>query len=317
MKIEANILYAGVNRWNPRFIKNAGQPFMPGTEKPEQDYLDCAALGRSLGIPVVESHLIISLKEPGKKEREVYRGRSRTFTRNFWNNIYLYGAAANNVLGGTFGQGCLNIKDTGGTNFSANGNNGNNSPAIVCFGPSAATLGTATVGIVVGTGAREEWFNAANMHAQVGSGNGAGQLLYSAQNAVVQAWDATTDKFTTTHTRVFNNNSGGTIVVREVGIQGANTAAISVNPFLMVRDLLAAPVSVVNAAQLTVTYQISLTFPAGVVNDPPIIGGSTGGLPQRAQGAAQVIRSWQEQRDPRNWRSTEDWQRYIYRNFKQ
>ena len=58
--------------------------------------------------------------------------------------------------------------------------------------------------------------------------------------------------------KIFNNNSGAEITVSEVGLAGYESG----QSMLMCRDVLASPVTVPNAGQLTVTYTIEMTFPA-------------------------------------------------------
>jgi hypothetical protein len=122
----------------------------------------------------------------------------------------------------------------------------------------------------VGTGTTAESFEHVALVTPVAHGNGAGQLSYTAQSATSVSYNAGTRVWTATYARILNNNSGGSITVAETGIYGVNTSntgnlsngAASTNPYMLCRDLLGATVAVANAGQLTVTYTITLTFPA-------------------------------------------------------
>lgn len=311
-EIKAKVLYAGANRWNGRVFENASKPFKPGTRKPELDYQDAVMLGRTLGVPVFETFLKLEVTQPDGTVCTVHDERSHTFTRIWWNFFTLLGlCTVGNAVGSGFGQGSLGTKDTAAGTFSPNMNVATNGARPVPVYGSAVALLATTLGIVLGTGRREERFNDFALQSIIASGNGAGQLAYSAQNAPVITWDSATDKFTGTHVRIFNNNSGSTIAVGEVGIYGSEQLIESANGFLLCRDLLPAAVSVVNAAQLTVTWTISVTYPAAVSNDPPVA--PTGSAVSPLINSATTSQGWydEEHRNPRLWRSIQQWLQYI------
>jgi len=122
-------------------------------------------------------------------------------------------------------------------------------------------------GIVVGTGSTAFDLDDYRLDAVITHGNTSGKLYYQAQAAPVTAYSGDPD-FTQNilHKRVFNNNSGSTITVNEVGFifltYGTNYKV------LMSRDVLDTPAVVLNGAQLTVT--ISITTKDFATTDPAI-----------------------------------------------
>ncbi|MBL8484123.1 MAG: hypothetical protein JNJ60_18140 [Rhodocyclaceae bacterium] len=111
-----------------------------------------------------------------------------------------------------------------------------------------------------GTGTTAESFEHFALAALVAQGTSSGQLSYQATVNGGQSYNAGTKVWTSTLARILNNNSGGTIVVAETGIY-ANQANGATN-HMIERSLLGATVSVLNTGQLTVTYTMTLTFPA-------------------------------------------------------
>ncbi len=106
-------------------------------------------------------------------------------------------------------------------------------------------------------------------------------------------YDFVTKTLSVTHVRVFNNNSGSSITVTEVGLYGRSTQAGTT--CMVARDLLVSPVTVINAAQLTVTVITSMVFPADLVEQPPMNGGHTRNIMQQQNWLA-----WENYHTPRN-----------------
>lgn len=240
-----------------------GGTFHPGTVKPEEDYLELERLGKVLGIPVPMMFIKVEAINPDGSPGEIYEDRSRTFNRNFWN--MLFSRCSDPVTSsGTFGAGVLSIKDTGGTTRTIAGAlSGVGTASNLCDFNSMGALGDATLGIVVGTGTTAESFEHNALVTRVAHGSSAGTLSYTASANPTPSYNAGTKVWTAAQSRIFNNNSGGTIVIAETGIYAnfgyANTTS---GTFMIERSLLGATVSVLNAGQLTVTYTTTLTFPA-------------------------------------------------------
>ena len=60
--------------------------------------------------------------------------------------------------------------------------------------------------------------------------------------------------------RYFNNNSGGSIGVNEIGLASYSDNPVAYDYVLMARDVLGATVTVADTGQLKVTYTIELTY---------------------------------------------------------
>lgn len=239
------------------------EPFQPGTVKPEADYLELERLSRKLGIPVPMMFINVAATNPDGSPGQSYEGRSRTFNRNFWN--YALGIMAITPAGTlTFGAGYLAVKNISGTVFAMTQDDvgNNNRGGQFLYGPAVATMGSLR-GIVVGIGTTAESFEHVALATPLEHGNYSGKISYSTQAVTVVSYNSGTKVWTATLARIFNNNSGGTLVVSETGIYAlpANTNGLS-SEFMLCRDLLGATVSVLDAGQLTVTYTMTLTFPA-------------------------------------------------------
>jgi len=101
-------------------------------------------------------------------------------------------------------------------------------------------------GIVVGTGTDAEDPLNYILTTRIAHGNSAGQLYYTASETLVQSW--VTGVVTMSRSRYFNNNSGGSITVNEVGVYST---------YLVCRDKLGTGVVVPDTGQLKITYSAS------------------------------------------------------------
>jgi len=229
--------------------------FRPGHAHPEADYLELSRLSAKLGLPVPQIHLTLSACDAAGARTAHYHARSHTFNRNFWNYIFGITAVAPNGTA-TFAAGFLAMKDTGNTvraiNFGAGGN------YMADFFGQAGAANSAR-GIVAGIGSTAESFEHNALTTQCVNGNGVNQFGYDAQLATTVAYTAGTKTWDATIRRLLHNNSAATIVVTEIGIIAYGPATFN---FLLQRDLLAVPINVLAAGQLTATYTYSLTFPA-------------------------------------------------------
>lgn len=156
-------------------------------------------------------------------------------------------AMSNSTLGGTH-------PDTGGSARTLTIHSGNN----LLMYRAKGLVNDATEGIVIGTDATVVDITDNQLVAQIAEGTGSGQMTHQAQtydsNITISDPDAT---FSTA--RTFNNNSGGSITVKETGIYAAMTRTVStLSDFCMVRDV---PTELVVAdsglCQVTYTFKIS------------------------------------------------------------
>ena len=119
-------------------------------------------------------------------------------------------------------------------------------------------------GIVIGRGTTAESFTSYSLATPITHGYGTNQVCYQRQDQYSVSYDAGTKTLTATHSRIFNNNSDGDISLTETALYGRSyyASAFSAAIYMTCRDLLSPAETYKDKAQLRVTYQISLTYPA-------------------------------------------------------
>ena len=240
--------------------------FIPGQAKPEADYLELERLGAALGIPTPQLHLRVEATLPDGSPGEIYAGRARTWNRNFWNFVLALGSASGDSTS-AFGAGYLGVKNmNSGAIYETTGYTAR---ALSTRSFGIATRGSAGVdtgGILVGTGATAESFEAYSLAAKCAEGTTVNRFNYAAMVAQAPTYNSGTRMWTGTIIRVLSNNSAATIVVAETCLSGNHDIKYGGGPtysaFMYARDLLGATVSVLPGGILTVTYTVTLTFPA-------------------------------------------------------
>lgn len=237
--------------------------FEPGTVKPEEDYLELERLGAKLGIPVPMAYITVETTNPDGSPGTKYHDRSRTWNRNFWNYSYGFLSQPTVWTGTVFGAGSLSIKQVVGTVGNVNSPQTSSNYPFYYMGTSAAA-NQALIGIVVGTGTTAESFDGSTMATLLASGTTAGTIAYGASPQTTAVYNSGTRVWSTINARTFSNTSGGSIVVAETGIVSAIqlSSGSATTYYLICRDLLAIPQTVLNGGLLTVTYTMSMTFPA-------------------------------------------------------
>ena len=220
-------------------------------------------------------NLFIGLKvqdRDGKVLTDRYE-EGHSWVRNAWNAFTssMLGITGYGSDGNFLAHGEMNAKNTGRVLYYSNSPfNFSRETSYAGYGFLNATLGNSDFGVVVGTNPNEYPFyiNAHDLYARIGSGVGAGQLIYGAMKQPVWYYNAITKKWKNTITRVFNNNSGADITIREVGLIYNSYVFSDQGRYLFAHDILSAGVVVPNGAQLTVTYEIEsqeFTIDSGVI----------------------------------------------------
>ncbi len=238
-----------------------------GINEPEV-YGEFLELAREIKVPILQLHYGLELVKGGDVLEKRQRAISHSFNRNAYNWMFSQ-LAAHPLSDGTFGAGLISMKKTDGvittnTNFAMYGKilsqvNATSSYYIDTAGIGYnAPVGVDYHGIVIGTGAGAEGFSDHKLGAQVAHGNGSGQMHY-ADTEESWAFNDGTDTMTSTYVRYFNNNSGGTIVLAEIGLYVRGMS--NIYNYMVARDLLGATINCVDASQLKVTYEIDLVFP--------------------------------------------------------
>lgn len=185
---------------------------------------------------------------------DVQRGHS--WTRNFYNRMFglLVGCLGDGT--GQFGAGKMSAKQVNGTVYSSNSDG-------YCYNANQSWL----FDIVVGTG--DTAFSADDyaLAALISDGTGSGQLSHQATTRGALAYTATpgSEKWTLSISRMFNNNSGDSIAVKEAGLATNaftypfNGASITANIYNE-RSVLSPMVVVPDGGRIIVTYAISMDY---------------------------------------------------------
>jgi hypothetical protein len=174
----------------------------------------------------------LELRDKDGKLLKKWVQEGRSWVKWFLFLLYIYMA-----------QSSFTITKTDGSSVSQ-------SPAVGMLS-IAAGWGSDTAGIVVGTSDLAWSIEQYKLDSKISHGNGSGQLLYG----VTTVDDVTpmTNGYRIFVSRVFNNNSGSSVIVKEVGIYCGV-------PAMFARDVLTAPVEVQNLQSLTVRYCIYFTY---------------------------------------------------------
>lgn len=201
--------------------------------------------------------LVHRFDEEGGEEIGGVHTRAHSWVRNAYNIVTTQMCGLPSNTGGLYGAGGLYNKDTSALNKSSD----TNALSLAQVGSWTGIIGNTSYGIVVGTGTGVESFEGTALGTKVANGTGAGQLSYAAQETTTGAYAALV--WTATMIRYMNNNSGGAIVIGEVGNYAIVYLYDTTHYGMVARELLAVAVSVPNTAQLKVTCTIkSPTYPA-------------------------------------------------------
>ncbi len=233
----------------------------------EAKYAELRGKCRDLGVPCPpEIHIGLKVhdKDGNLTFDDIQRGHS--WTRNFYNYLFMTTADAPGSGSSNFAAGYLSGKGPSGTLYGATycaARGGTSSDSLILAGGVHNNTTTTEYGIVVGTGVTAESPELFTLATLILSGATSGKLAYQAMVAPVVAYTAGTKTWKNTVTRVMNNNSGGSITVTETGLYSMlKLADGTAYNYMVERTLLSPSVAVGNGAQLTVTYEISMDFSA-------------------------------------------------------
>lgn len=190
-------------------------------------------------------HLHLKVEKDGEVIFDSYQiGHSWTKNAyNFYNLQMLYGTTTSNLY----------MRSTNGTMYNASNFITFYYQQYGGFGYYNSAVNDVTCGIVLGSDDTAFHIDDYRLYVPILSGNTSGTLYAQAQGAPVQSFSGSPDNTENIlYSRVFNNNSGGTITVKEVGLYTrANIYAC------FSRDVLESAVNVLDGAQLTVTVSIT------------------------------------------------------------
>lgn len=195
---------------------------------------------------------------------DVQRGHS--WTRNYYTLIFGSITTCTSTATSTYAAGHMTFRrDDGAISVSGAYNVGVYFSNTTGDGGIIAVVPTSTAGIIVGTGTTAFNIDNYKLESKVNHGNGSGQLAYQpmVKTSNVPTYNSGTKTWSVDITRVFNNNSGATIVIGETGLLSKITSfSVLGDGYLIERSVLSPTVSVLDGAQLTVTYTFSSDFSA-------------------------------------------------------
>ena len=225
------------------------EEFVPGTVKPEEEYEELSRLGAALGIPVPQTFITLEVTTPEGELLDRQHQRSRTWVRNFWNQVLCVASATSKgTLTGTYGAGSLKVRTTSSSDFNTSYSH------LQTY--SASNYGYC---IRFGSGTTAESFEAINLANTIANGVTAGTLVWAYTTQNTPSYDAASKTWTNGVSVAMTNSSGGTITITEVGLFAVGS---DFNNALIARDLLSSSISVPATAVISCTYSHTLVFPA-------------------------------------------------------
>jgi len=206
--------------------------------------------------PTFRAYLTIIVRDSEGKVVKVHRQKSHSPTANFIG--LMLPLTYFNVTGNSY-----TLKNTGGTTY-------NYKPAInptaqcISYPYSFSNYPSYIVMIQVGSGQQSNPYTAYSLAAPIANGSGTGQLIYGQpsvpSNVTVSGIEA---YFTISQT--FNNNSGGTVTITEVGIitylqfsESYNASYFNFGQVLVWYDVLSSSISVANGGSVTIYYTFTI-----------------------------------------------------------
>ncbi len=232
----------------------------------EREYARLREMGKRLHIPIPEALWKLEVLDKDGGIIKTHIQRSHSWVRNAYNILFCQLATKNgDDPSPNWGDGYLNLRQTNGNIYGYDH----------CIGICDSDLddipttygyiaggGDDARGIQVGSGTTVESLDDYVMETLINDGAGAGELNYATAETHKVTWTAATRVMKDELVRYFNNNSGGSIDVNEVGLTARNTVHSTSMYILMARDKLSSTVTVPNTGQLKVTYTVQLTYPA-------------------------------------------------------
>jgi hypothetical protein len=141
---------------------------------------------------------------------------------------------------------CIQMTQTSLTVTRTDGSSGSQGISSGCFNITGP-YGNNSYGIIVGISNTPWSIEQYQLGSRIPHGNSSGQLLYGA--TTVDDVTQITNGYRIFASRVFTNNSGASVIVKEVGLYTSDN-------IMLARDVLTTPVEVQNLQSLTVRYSI-------------------------------------------------------------
>jgi len=214
----------------------------------------------------IDIRLTITVKDKNGKIIKQHKQHSHSFLMNF---AAMLATTMLNSSGGT--ANFYYFKSVAGSWYSLYAGAGYNQVFAMLDSANDSTYG-----IVVGTGTATPTPNDDNLQNQIANGTSTGQLVYGSHSISPAPGTSTLNAGTTTPTsgvltpsgnttsfqvsRTFQNQSGASITVSEVGIiAGVLTPATGTTYVLIIHDLLSSAITIPNNGVMAITYTISVS----------------------------------------------------------
>jgi hypothetical protein len=206
--------------------------------------------------PTFNAYLTVVVRNSEGKVVKVHRQRSRSPTANFIG--FMLPAQYFAQVGGPY-----TIKNTGGSTYNYQPGINSSSPCIE-YPNSSYNGNTYIVMIQVGSGSQSNPYTAYSLAAPIANGSGTGQLVYG-QPSVPSNITVSGSEAYFTISQTFNNNSGATITITEVGIivyiviaKTSQNSGTTIGNVLVWYDVLSSSISVSNGGSVTIYYTFTV-----------------------------------------------------------
>jgi hypothetical protein len=207
-------------------------------------------------MPTFNAYLTVVVRDSEGRIVKVHRQRSHSPTANFIGLMlpltYFNNTNSSYVLTNT-GNSTYSYKPgiSNSIRCITYPNNSTNSPSYIVM-------------IQVGSGSRSNPYSAYSLAAPIANGSGAGQLVYG-QPSIPSNVTVSGSSAYFTISQTFNNSSGGTITITEVGIitnlqftQTGNGGTTNLGSVLVWYDVLSSPISIPNGGSLTIYFTFTV-----------------------------------------------------------
>jgi len=206
--------------------------------------------------PTLKAYLTVIVRDADGNIVRVHKQWSHSPTSNFMSVLLPYNWYANT------GQ-SLTITNTGGSSYTLNPAAGNTANPF--FYPNNSTnYPTYLAMIQVGSGSQSNPYSAYSLAAPIANGSGTGQLMYGAPSVSSSPIVSGSSVYFYI-SQTFNNQSGGTVTITEIGILlnvdlwiPSAGKVQNIGNVLMWYDVLSSPISVPNAGSVTIYYTFTV-----------------------------------------------------------
>jgi hypothetical protein len=209
-------------------------------------------------IPTFNAYLTVVVRDSEGRVVKVHRQRSHSPTANFIGLMLPLNYFSN--TGGSF-----TITNTGNGTFSYRPQLNGGAYGISYPNSNTSNPGFSYITMIqVGSGTQSNPYSAYSLASPIANGSGTGQLVYG-QPSIPSNITVSGSSAYFTISQTFNNQSGGTISITEVGIIttisfaiAVGTARPSANQLLVWYDVLSSPISVSNGGSVTIYYTFTI-----------------------------------------------------------